>query len=322
MNPQTLMSAAYFTHTGGPEQIQIGTLPIPAIGPTDVRVAIQEAAVDRVDAYVRSGAFQTPLQTQQVIGRDAWGIVQAVGPAVRQFQPGDRVWTNSMGYGGRQGITAQFAAIPEARLLPLPAGDPSDWLALVHPGATAALIVTQLLTLTSGQTLLVEGGAGHVGRMLIQCAKFCGLHVITTANPRDFPVLQALGATPIDYAAGWENQLTQPVDAIIDTSGRVPLQLNLDQLAVGGQIILIAAAANPTATFNLPQFYMNDQRLQGFVISRASLTALTQANRWLLAHAGQLTGPAYQRLPLSKAATAHQMVMDPQVKQRLLITLA
>ncbi|GAX02491.1 NADPH:quinone reductase [Secundilactobacillus pentosiphilus] len=321
MSEIQMMKAAYFTRTGDADQIQVGHLPVPSIEPTGVLVRIREATVDRVDAYVRSGAFQTPIKPQQIIGRDAWGIVAKVGAAVHAFHVGDRVWTNSMGYGGRQGVTAQFAAIPEARLFSMPAGDPSGWLALVHPGATAAIIVTQLLKMKADQTLLVEGGAGHVGRLLIQCAKIAGLHVITTANPRDFPALTALGADVIDYAAGWEQQLSQPVDAIIDTSGRVPLQLNLDQLAVGGCMILIAASKNSEATFNLPKFYMNEQQLRGFVISHASLESLTQADEWLLAHADVLQAPAFERLPLEKAASAHEMVMDPRVKKRLLITL-
>lgn len=321
MSEVQTMQAAYFTHTGDADQIQVGQLPIPTIGSTDVLVKIQEAAVDRVDAYVRSGVFQTPIHPQQIIGRDAWGTVVEVGADVQAFHVGDQVWTNSMGYGGRQGITAQYAAIPENRLFSMPAGDTSSWLAMVHPGATAAIIVTQLLNLKPDQTLLVEGGAGHVGRLLIQCAKLSGLHVITTANPRDFPDLSALGAEVIDYAAGWEKQLSQPVDAIIDTSGRVPLQLNLDQLAVGGRIILIAASKNPAATFNLPKFYMNEQQLRGFVISHASLESLTQGDKWLLAHADVLKAPAFERLPLEQAASAHEMVMDSQVKKRLLITL-
>ncbi|WP_203624602.1 zinc-binding dehydrogenase [Lacticaseibacillus sp. 866-1] len=315
------MQAAYFTQVGDPDQIEVGQLPVPSIGPADVLVRICEAAVDRVDAYVRSGAFKTPLQPQQIIGRDAWGTVAAVGAEVTAFHVGDLVWTNSMGYGGRQGITAQFAAIPETRLFVMPNVNPSSWLALVHPGATAAIIVTQLLKLQSGQTLLVEGGAGHVGRMLIQCAKICGLHVIATANPRDFAAVTALGAEVIDYAPGWETKLTGPVDAIIDTSGRVPLQLNLDQLAVGGQLILIAATKEPKVSFDLPRFYMNVQQLRGFVISRASLASLTQANQWLLQHAAAFAPLPVERLPLSDAAKAHAMVMDPQVKTRLLITL-
>lgn len=321
MKEVQMMKAAYFTHPGGVNQIQVGQLPVPAIGPTDVLVKIQEAAVDRVDAYVRSGTFQTPLKPQQVIGRDARGTVVKVGTEVHAFHVGDHVWTNSMGYGGRQGITAQFVAIPETRLFPMPAVDPSSWLALVHPGATAAIIVTQLLKLKPDQTLLIEGGGGHVGRLLIQCAKIAGLHVIATANPRDFSTLTVLGAKVIDYAAGWEQHLSQPVDAIIDTSGRVPLQLNLDQLAVGGCIILIAASQNSEATFNLPNFYMAEQQLRGFVISHASLASLTQAGEWLIAHADVLKAPEFERLPLSRAASAHEMVMDPQVKARLLITL-
>ncbi|WP_225046916.1 alcohol dehydrogenase catalytic domain-containing protein [Lacticaseibacillus kribbianus] len=316
----TTAQAAYITTIGGPDRIRIGALPLPPVGPSDCLIAVHAAAVDRVDTYVRAGTFQTALTFPFVVGRDAWGTVVATGASVTEFAVGDRVWTNSAGYDGRQGVTATNAVIPAARLAPLPEGvDPDAWLALVHPGATAAIIVNQLLQLKPGARLLVAGGAGHVGRLLIQCARLQGLTVTATCAPRDFDTVAALGANPVDYHEGWARHLSSPVAAVVDTSGRVPLQQSLDVLAPGGQIVVMATPPKPQASFDLPRFYMNRQRLVGFVISHASLAELTAANRFLVAHAAALAPLAYRVLPLAQTAAAHRDVCDPRVKDRLLI---
>ena len=72
--------AAYVTELGPPEHIQVGQLPVPALGPTDVLVRTDALAVDQVDTLVRSGAYPTPTPFPFVIGRDLAGTVAAAGP--------------------------------------------------------------------------------------------------------------------------------------------------------------------------------------------------------------------------------------------------
>ncbi|WP_262316168.1 alcohol dehydrogenase catalytic domain-containing protein [Lacticaseibacillus parakribbianus] len=315
----TNMQAAYITAFGGPDRIHVGELPLPPVTPGTVLIRVKAAAVDRVDAYVRAGTFRTETHFPLILSRDAWGTVVALGPGVTGFTLGQRVWTNSAGYAGRQGVAAQYAVVAANRLWPLPAVDPNGWLALVHPGATAAIIVNQLLNLPAGATLLVAGGAGHVGRLLIQLAKLTGLAVLATCHPRDFATVAALGATPSDYHEGWADHLKAPVAAVVDTSGRVPLQAALDVLAPGGQVIVMATPPTPLASFDLPRFYMQRQRLTGFVISHASLAELTAANDFLTAHAAALQPLAYRTLPLGQAPLAHRLVGDATEKRRLLL---
>jgi NADPH:quinone reductase-like Zn-dependent oxidoreductase len=116
------MWAAYIERRGAPSEINFGRLPIPEPGPTDVLVRVEATAVNPVDTYVRSGTYDTPLPFPFVIGRDLAGTVVRSGAGAAGFEPGQRVWANSLGHGGRQGVAAEYAVVAADRLYPLPPG--------------------------------------------------------------------------------------------------------------------------------------------------------------------------------------------------------
>ena len=112
---------------------------MPRPGPTDVLVRVEGAAVNPVAAFVRSGAFRTPITFPFVIGRDLAGTVAVAGPGAPGFAVGDRVWCNSLGHAGRQGAAAQYAVVATERLYHLPNGvDPLCAVAVAHPAAHRA----------------------------------------------------------------------------------------------------------------------------------------------------------------------------------------
>lgn len=309
------MQAMVFKSFGPATVIHTATLPVPPVAPTTVLVKVTAVAVDHVDTFVRSGRFQTPLADPHIVGRDLVGRVRAVGSAVTQFHVGQTVWSNSMGYDGRMGATAEMVAVPADRLYSAPATiDPYALVAAVHSAATAAIVLDSVMHLTAGETLLVEGGAGNVGRKLVALGAAAGATVYATANPRDFARLRTLGATPIDYHADLTTLALPPVDHAIDTSGHVALQTNADLLGQGGQIVQITTPPAQPSTLNIPAFYMQMQRLTGFVISHASVTQLHQAAT-TLNHAfarGQLLDDQLLVRPFSTAATAHHALETGQ----------
>lgn len=151
------MKAAYIKQLGDASSIQVGELPDPEIQQTDVLVQVEGVAVDHVDTYVRSGTYKTDIAFPHVIGRDMVGQVIAVGSAVTAFKPGDSVWTNAMGYDGRQGVTSTLAAVPADRLAPVPAGvDHLQLIASVHSSATAVIILNDVMQAEFGQSVLIE----------------------------------------------------------------------------------------------------------------------------------------------------------------------
>lgn len=316
------MQAAYIEQTGAPDVIQIGQLPLPYVASHDVLVKIKGVAVNHVDRFVRSGGFQTKLTYPFIIGRDAVGTVIQCGPAVSNFQVGDLVWTNSMGYAGRQGVTSEYAAIPEPRLFKIPAGcHPLKVVAAVHSAATAAILLTDVLNTSSGDQLLVEGGAGHVGRKLVQLAALMGVQVTATADPADFASLEVLGATTLyDYHQPYVPADGQ-VDQIVDTSGKVPLQANLACLKQQGRLALITAPATDQATFKVSDFYTNDKKILGFVISHATLPQLQQAAK-IVNYAfsqGLLLEDKLAINAFPYAATAHRRLAAGGVKEKIVL---
>lgn len=100
------MRSAYIDTVGDPSCIRYGELRDPAPGPGQAVVGVAAVTVNPVDTYLRSGRWRTPLSLPVAVGRDLVGTVTALGSGVSDLSPGEWVWTNSAGYGGRAGATA------------------------------------------------------------------------------------------------------------------------------------------------------------------------------------------------------------------------
>lgn len=120
------VKAAYIEDFCDASGIRYGELPDPAPGPGEVLVRVAAVAVNKVDTFVRSGAWRTPAVFQLVVGRDLAGTVTAAGAGVGDMRAGDRVWANTAGYGGRPGATAELAVVGRDRLSRSP-GAPTRW---------------------------------------------------------------------------------------------------------------------------------------------------------------------------------------------------
>ena len=323
------MRAAYVTELGAADAIRVGELPVPAAGPTDVLVRVEVVAVNPVDTMVRSGAYPTPTPFPFVIGRDLVGTVAVAAPGAAGFAPGDRVWCNSLGHGGRQGSFAEYAVVPAERLYQLPAGvDPVAAVAVLHPAATAYLALFRHGALRPGETVYVGGGAGNVGSALTSLASLGGARVLVGARPEDVGWCRAAGAAEVvDYhdpeLRGRLRALApEGVDLYVDTSGHLDLPAAVDLLAARGRLVLLAGGGQ-RLTLPVGPLYTHDRRILGFVISRASTGDLAEAaavlNRRLAADG--LPVRVRDRWPLDRAAEAHQAV-ERGLRGRLVLRVA
>ena len=319
------MTAAYIDQPGPVEAIQVGALPMPDIGPTDVLVAVEAVAANPVDTYVRSGRYRTPLPRPFVVGRDLVGTV-AEAPQASGFAPGERVWCNSLGHEGRQGSFAQYAAVPAERLYRLPPVDPEVAVAVAHPAATAFLGWFVHARIEPAQTVFVGGGAGNVGTAAIQMAALAGARVIASSRPEDFEHCRGAGAeVVIDYRDEHlpdRVAMAAPsgVDVIWDTSGHHDFGLVARAAAVGA-CVLVTAAASPVSSVPLRQLYTRDVRIVGFVISRASVADLAEAATLInhMLSRGLLTARIAEVLPLAQTAQAHRRLEAGEVSGRLVL---
>lgn len=195
--PET-MKAAAIDRFGGPEVLHTESLPVPEPGPHEVLIEVAAAGVGVWDPYVRSGELDLgdgKKKFPKVIGNDGAGTVVAVGEGVTRFKEGDPVYT----YAFEGGLYAEYAAVKEDEVAPLPKGlDLDEAGALGADGVTALIGLEDKLKLKKGQTVLIFGANGGIGHIAVQLAKRMGARVIAIASHDDGVALaKRLGADEV-----------------------------------------------------------------------------------------------------------------------------
>jgi NADPH:quinone reductase len=310
------MKAAFIEKTGPSEVIVYGDLPVPAPTGSQVLVRVEAAAVNPIDTYIRSGLIPLQRPFPFIVGCDLAGVVEKTGPEAKRFKPGDRVWGSNQGLLGRQGTFAEFAAVEERWLYPIPgntAAEQAAALALV--GITAHLGLVRDAKLQGGETLFVNGGTGGVGSTVVQMAKAIGARVITTAGGeekaeacRKLGADLALNYKTADIAARVRQFAPQGVNVWFETLREPDFDRAVSLLAPRGRMIVMAGRdARPP--FPVGPFYVKGCSLHGFAMFNATTdeqqAAATDINRWLAA--GRLRARIDRVLPLSQAAAAHRL---------------
>lgn len=310
------MKAAYIHQTGAPDVIRVGDLPCPEAKAGQVLICVTAVAVNPIDTYVRSGTVAMSLPDPFIIGCDFAGVVEAVGPGVEGFTPGNPVWGSNQGLLGRQGTFAESIAVDACWVHHLPTtADPFDAAAVALVAITAHLGLFRDAKLKSGETILVIGGTGGVGSMVVQMAKLTGAHVITTAGS-DAKVAAAkrLGAdhvigyhkTPIGEAVA--EIAPEGVDVFWETRREPDFDMAVAAMAPRGRMVLMAGRdARPP--FPVGPFYVKECSLHGMVMFKASpeevAATAEDINHWLAE--GKLVAHISKRLTLDQAAEAHRI---------------
>ncbi|WP_078324318.1 NADPH:quinone reductase [Mycobacteroides salmoniphilum] len=309
------MRAAYIEQRGPAENIKYGTLPEPVASPGDVLVQVDAVAVNPVDTFVRSGSYPTPIPLPFVVGRD---LVGTVVQASEGFRTGERVWCSSLGYDGRQGATAEFAAVPAERLYELPSDvDPVVAVAVAHPASTAYLATVEYGDIRAGETVLIVGAGGNVGSAAVSLAAGSGARVIAVASRRSLDRCVQLGAHEVyDYTCDWVPLVSKKhhgaVDVYLDTSGINDVAAAVDLLAPHGRIVLISGDGTPETQRPVPlgPLYRKSGSIRGFVMSRASTRQLAEAaQRAAVLLAGGVLAPnSIDLMQFSETARAHRRI--------------
>jgi NADPH:quinone reductase-like Zn-dependent oxidoreductase len=241
------MKAVYIEQFGGPEVVKYGDLPDPSAGPGQVVVDAFAASVNGADWKVRAGHHgqqKFPL----ILGRDFSGVVSALGEGVEDLRVGDEVF--GVLELGREGAYAEKIAIDASIVAKKPSGvSHVDAAALALTGLTALCSVEDSLKLKSGETILIQGGAGGVASFAIQLAKHLGAHVITTASAVNLSYLRDIGADQvIDYNTSDFTKVVSNCDAVFETVGGDVATRSFAVLRPGGRAAFIASGAKPPAT--------------------------------------------------------------------------
>ena len=302
------MKAAFFMRHGGPEVLQYGDLPDPVAVPDEVLVDVHAASVNAADWKMRAGSYAPVSHFPYVPGRDFSGVVAALGEGVSDFKVGDPVF--GVCDAGQEGAYAEKITIKAAIVASkADALSHAECAALALAGLTALVSIEDTLQLASGETILIQGGAGGVAGFAIQLAKHIGAHVVTTASAANHAYVRGLGADEvIDYRTEDFTHKVSACDAVFDTVGGEVALRSFAVLRPGGRAAFIAsgASAPPSPRSDVRAYRPKvgrDRRHLERVIA--------------LALSGAIRPPEITRYPLSDAATAHAMSEGRHVRGKL-----
>lgn len=310
------MKAAYIEQTGPPETILYGDLPKPSPAGAEVLIKVGAVSVNPVDTYIRNGAKYWELPQPFIIGCDLAGTVEEVGPDVKHFRVGERVWCTNQGLMGRQGTFAEYCAVDERWVNLTPQGVTDETAAACAlVGVTAHLGLFRDAKLKKGETVFVHGGTGGVGAMVVQMAKAVDARVIATggsdekvARCRELGADLAINYRTEDVEAAIRQFAPGGVDVFWETLREPDFDKIVSCLAERGRIVLMAGRdARPA--FPVGPFYVKNCAMFGVVMFKATADELLncgdEINLWFVE--GKLQPQIAVTLPLSEAAAAHRL---------------
>jgi NADPH:quinone reductase-like Zn-dependent oxidoreductase len=282
---------------GGPENLRFEVdVPEPTLGADSVLVEAAAASVNPIDWKIRSGARQKdiPLKLPAILGRDVSGVVRAVGSNIRTFKPGDRVLALT------HATYAELVAVEGSLLTHLPEGvNLVDAAAIPLVTLTGDQLVRQAARAESGQTFIVSGALGSVGRAAVHTAKKLGVHVIAGVRARQLSEAAALGVADT-VAVDDESAIARlaMVDGVIDTIGGETAAKLFVKVKSGGGFAYASvfpdgvSATNPTVKVTRVLAGPDPSKVREFADD-------IRDGKFLL--------PISRRLPLQDAAKAHAL---------------
>ena len=320
------MKAIRVHEFGGPEVLKYEDLPVPEPSAGEARVKIEAIGLNYIDIYQRTGIY--PMELPFTLGREAAGVVDAVGADVTEVKKGDRV-----AYAMVPGSYSEYAVLPAKRLVPLPKGlDTRTAAAAMLQGMTVHYLTHTTYALKKGERALIHAAAGGVGLLLIQVAKRLGATVYGTVSTEEKARLaKEAGADEVilynqtDFAAEVK-RLTKDlgVHVVYDSVGKDTFENSLDCLRPRGYMVLFGASSGAVPPFNLAtlagkgSLFVTRPSLAHYTIDRKEL--LQRANdlfNWITS--GELKLRISQTFPLAEAAEAHRQLESRKTTGKVLL---
>ncbi len=243
------MKAARIHAYGPPDVFRVEDAPEPELRPRDLLVRVHAAAVNPVDAKTRAGSQRAIVRKRMpcILGLDVSGVVEAVGPGVTRFRPGDEVYASPSHR--RPGTYAEYVAVDEREAAVKPANLTHEAAASIPlVGLTVYDAMVRGLALREGQTVLVQAGSGGVGTFAVQYAKHLGARVVTTCSGRNAELVWELGADRVvDYTRERFEDLDEPLDAALDAVGGEVQRRSVRAVRRGGRVSTLVSGIDAWA---------------------------------------------------------------------------
>jgi len=310
------MHAVRIHDYGKTDVLKYEEVDMPKPASDEVLVKVNYASVNPMDWKLRDGSAKNWIQLSMpaILGIDFAGSVEKVGDKVSRFKTGDRVYgranfRNAGSYAeyvtvdeDSLGIAPKSISLREAAALPVAAG-------------TAWNAIFDIANVKQGSRVLVTGASGGVGSMAVQLAKSAGAYVVGTTSKANLGLVKSLGADEvIDYTEGdFTKKVRGPVDVLLDTVGKDPLEKSLGVMKKGG--IFVTTVGQP------------DQALaQKYGITAKGFSAQTNGKRYeeiaKLVDEGKLKVVIDREFPLTDVKSAHELSETGRTKGKIVIKVS
>lgn len=316
------MQAVVLPKFGKSKLFEVQDIERPSPGPGEVLVRVVASGTNPVDTKLRAGGSWAGLNPPVVLGYDAAGVVEEVGPGVTDFQAGDEVYYTPEIFGNQRGSYAEYNVASTSIMAKKPANlSFAEAAAIPLAGGTAWEAIVRRLQLKPGETVLIQGGAGGVGSFAVQFARAAGARVLATAGSDNQETLRDLGAhVALDYTQDdvvervKEETAGRGVDAVLEISGENRVARSLPAVRPFGRIATILPPQG-----DLTALYLNNMTLYGVFLTREG-QRLEEMRA--VFERGQARPLVDQVLPLGEVGKAHARLETGHGRGKVVLQVA
>jgi NADPH2:quinone reductase len=324
------MKAILVREFGGADVLKVGEIADPTPGPHQVLVRIHAAGVNPFDTYMRSGNYAIKPPLPYIPGADAAGVVEALGSEVHDLSVGARVFIGGTAAHKSYGAYAERAVCERHQVHSLPQRLTFSQGAGVNvPYVTAWRALHDRARIQPGETLFIHGASGGVGLAATQIARAWGLTVIGTAGtPEGLDLVKAQGARHVlnhreTYYLDALKELTgrQGPDVILEHLANVNLDNDLSVMGFGARVVIVGNRGR--IEIDPRKIMSKDATIVAMALWNTTPNDLARAYRAIEAGLdnGTLTPFVSKELPLAEAPRAHELILEPGAKGKIVLVV-
>jgi len=323
------MQAILARSFGGPEVLTLEEVADPVAGVGQVRVRVHAIGVNPYDTYMRAGGYAIKPELPYTPGADAAGVIDQVGAGVIDWKTGDRVYVSGTAVGKAHGAYAQYVVCSPEQVHQLPHRISfAQGAGLFVPYVTAWRALFGRANTRAGDIVLIHGASGGVGVAATQFAVAAGATVIGTAGTDEgVTLVKAQGAHhAVNHrTTGYLDEVTRLADGrgpdvILEMLANVNLDHDLTVIAPGGRIAVIGNRGR--VEIDARKIMAKDVSVFGLALWSIPADEVRRAHAAIIAglDSGALNPVVGTELPLKDAALAHQRVMEPGARGKIVLT--
>jgi alcohol dehydrogenase len=311
------MKSVQIKKYGSSEVIEINqSAPEPIVSVGKVLGVVKAAGVNPIDWKIREGYMQQKIQLQfpSTLGMDLSGVIKQVGEGVSAFKQGEDVYGQASVVTGGSGAFAEMALANADSIAHKPTNlSYAEAAALPLVGVSAWQALGENIALSKDQKILIHGGAGGIGSIAIQLAKYLGAYITTTVSTNDKQFVQELGANQvIDYKTQNFEDVLNDYDAVFDTIGGETYRRSFKVLKKDG--IIVSMLEQPNSEL------MNQYGVKAiFQFTQVNRDRLNKLAEWVDQY--NIKVNVEKTFPLDKAGNALDYLKDIHPRGKVVLTV-